>query len=41
MSTLVLIIGSIVVFLIAYTTYGAYLAKQWGIDPTRKTPAMK
>ncbi|MBP8692257.1 MAG: carbon starvation protein A [Sedimentibacter sp.] len=39
MSTLVLIIGSIVVFLIAYTTYGAYLAKQWGIDPTRKTPA--
>lgn len=39
MSSLVLILGSIIVFIIAYITYGAWLAKQWGIDPTRKTPA--
>ncbi|HRC81077.1 MAG TPA: carbon starvation protein A [Sedimentibacter sp.] len=39
MSSLVLIIASIVLFLVGYVTYGAYLAKQWGIDPTRKTPA--
>ncbi len=39
MSALWLILGGIVIFLIAYTMYGAWLAKQWGIDPTRKTPA--
>lgn len=39
MSSLILIIGSIVIFIAAYTTYGAWLAKQWGIDPNRKTPA--
>ena len=39
MSSLVLIIGSIVVFLVGYVTYGGYLAKQWGVDPTIKTPA--
>ena len=39
MSSLVLIIGSIIVFIVAYITYGAWLAKQWGVDPTRKTPA--
>lgn len=39
MSSLVLIIGSIIIFIIAYATYGAWLAKKWGVDPTRKTPA--
>lgn len=39
MSAIWLILGGIVLFLIAYTTYGAWLAKQWGIDPSRKTPA--
>jgi carbon starvation protein len=39
MNSLYLIIISIVVFIIAYATYGAWLSKQWGIDPTRKTPA--
>ncbi len=28
-----------IIFFIAYTVYGAWLCKQWGIDPTRKTPA--
>ncbi|MBZ4653923.1 MAG: carbon starvation protein CstA [Peptococcaceae bacterium] len=39
MSAIWLILGGIVIFLIAYTMYGAWLAKQWGIDPNRKTPA--
>ncbi len=30
---------SIVVLVIAYVTYGRYLAKTWGIDPNAKTPA--
>lgn len=38
-SALVLIILAIVIFVVAYLTYGRYLAKTWGIDPTRKTPA--
>ncbi len=39
MNSLVLILGSIIIFIIAYITYGAWLAKQWGVDPSRKTPA--
>ncbi|MCD7836180.1 MAG: carbon starvation protein A [Lachnospiraceae bacterium] len=39
MSALVLIILAIVIFVVAYLTYGRYLAKTWGIDPARKTPA--
>src|SRR5690554_911034 len=39
MSALLLILASIVIFIIAYITYGAYLAKQWGVDPSRTTPA--
>jgi carbon starvation protein len=38
-SALVLIILAIIIFVVAYLTYGRYLAKTWGIDPTRKTPA--
>ena len=30
---------AIVIFVVAYLTYGRYLAKAWGIDPNRKTPA--
>lgn len=39
MNALVLILISIVLFIVAYVTYGAWLAKEWGIDPSRKTPA--
>lgn len=35
---LILIIG-LIILLVAYVTYGKWLAKQWGIDPSRKTPA--
>ena len=39
MSALLLIILAIVIFVVAYLTYGRYLAKTWGLDPTKKTPA--
>ena len=39
MSAIVLILLAIVIFVGAYLTYGKYLAKTWGIDPEKKTPA--
>ncbi len=39
MSAMLLILVSVVVFFIAYVTYGASLAKKWGIDESIKTPA--
>ena len=39
MSAILLILLAIVIFVAAYMTYGRYLAKSWGIDPSRKTPA--
>ena len=39
MSALLLIVLAIVIFVVAYLTYGRYLAKTWGIDPSRTTPA--
>ncbi|MDP0493665.1 MAG: carbon starvation protein A [Fusobacterium sp. JB021] len=31
--------GAIIVFLVAYVTYGSWLAKKWGIDSKNPTPA--
>ncbi len=39
MSSVFLIVTAIILFVIAYVAYGGYLAKKWGIDPKRKTPA--
>ena len=39
MNSVVLILLAIAIFVVAYLTYGRYLAKTWGIDPKRKTPA--
>lgn len=39
MNAIVLILIAIAIFVVAYLTYGKWLAKQWGVDPTRKTPA--
>lgn len=41
MNALLLILGVIALFLVAYVTYGSYLAKQWGIDPKKETPAIR
>lgn len=39
MSALVILAISIAVLVTGYVVYGSWLAKQWGIDPTRETPA--
>ena len=41
MNGFVILLIAIVLFIAAYATYGAWLCKQWGIDPTRKTPAVE
>lgn len=39
MNAFILLLLGMVIFFIAYITYGSYLAKKWGIDPGKKTPA--
>jgi len=41
MNGLILLIISVVTLLFAYLLYGRFLARKWGIDPSRKTPACK
>lgn len=36
---IVIILAAIVLLVLGYIFYGSWLAKQWGIDPDRKTPA--
>ena len=39
MSGTLILGGAILIFFIAYLTYGSWLAKKWGVDSSRKTPA--
>ena len=39
MNSLVLLLGGIVIFVVAYICYGGHLAKKWGLTNDRKTPA--
>ena len=39
MNSVWLIIVGIVIFIIAYRTYGTYLSNSWGVDNNRETPA--
>ena len=39
MNAALLLIVSALILVAGYVLYGGYLAKQWGIDPSRKTPA--
>lgn len=41
MTALLIILVAIVLLVIGYVTYGSWLAKQWGVDPSRKTPAVE
>ena len=41
MTALLIIIAAIVLLLAGYIFYGSWLAKQWGIDPAKKTPAFE
>ncbi len=36
-----IILAAIVLLVLGYVFYGSWLAKQWGIDPDRKTPAVE
>ena len=39
MNGMVLLLGSIIYFLLAYFLYGRFVAKRFGVDPKRATPA--
>ena len=39
MTALLIVVAAICLLFIGYVFYGSWLAKQWGIDPTKKTPA--
>ena len=39
MNGVLVLIAGIAILVIAYLTYGKWLAKQWGIDPSRTTPS--
>ncbi len=39
MNSLWLLVIGIILFVIAYVSYGGYLAKKWGLDPKRETPS--
>jgi carbon starvation protein CstA len=41
MTALFIILAAIAILIVGYITYGSWLAKQWGIDPSRKTPAIE
>ena len=36
---IIIILAAIVLLVLGYIFYGSWLAKQWGVDPERKTPA--
>ncbi len=40
MSAILIIVVAIVLLVIGYVKYGSWLAKEWGIDPERTTPAI-
>ena len=39
MNAFILLLLGMIIFFIAYITYGSYIEKKWGVDPGRKTPA--
>jgi len=41
MTPVLIIIAAIVLLIIGYTTYGSWLSKEWGVDPSRTTPAIE
>ena len=41
MNGFIILLIAVVVFIAAYTLYGAWLCKKWGIDPHKKTPAVE
>lgn len=39
MNGVLVLVAGIAILVIAYLTYGKWLAKQWGVDPSRTTPS--
>ena len=39
MTALLIMLAAIAILFVGYVFYGRWLSKQWGIDPSRKTPA--
>ena len=39
MTALLIILAAVAILIIGYVTYGSWLAKEWGVDPSRPTPA--
>ena len=39
MQAVLIIAAAIAILIVGYIVYGNWLVKQWGVDPTRKTPA--
>ena len=41
MIAILIILAAVALLVIGYITYGSYLAKEWGIDPEKTTPAVE
>ena len=41
MNAMIVLLGGLIVLIVGYICYGGRLAKQWGVDPKRPTPAQE
>lgn len=41
MNAMLVLLGGLIVLIVGYVCYGGWLAKQWGVDPKRPTPAQE
>ena len=41
MNAMIVLLGGLAILVIGYVLYGGWLAKQWGVDPSRPTPAQE
>ena len=41
MNAMFVLIGALILLIVGYVFYGGWLAKQWGVDPKRPTPAQE
>lgn len=41
MNAMIVLLGGLIVLIVGYVCYGGWLAKQWGVDPKRPTPAQE
>lgn len=41
MNAMIVLLGGLIVLIVGYICYGGWLAKQWGVDPKRPTPAQE